>query len=67
MIEDKKLLPIENKVVAFAQRMSDISGKAWEVFRDGKGAVDCGLVGTCETAQKFKLLTIVYPSSLSHR
>ena len=66
-MENLNLLPIENKAVSFAQSMADISGKPWEVFRDGKGAVDVGLAGTCETAPKFRLLTVVNPKNQSHK
>lgn len=56
-----KFLPIEQKMIDFAQVMANQSGKSWEVFRDSRGAVDTGLQGTCADCPKFKLLVTVSP------
>ncbi len=58
---EKRLLPIEKSMVRQAQQFANMSGKPWEIFRDGRGAVDLALVGTCAQESKFKLIMTVEP------
>jgi hypothetical protein len=54
-------LPIEQKIIDHAQTLANMSGKAWEVFRDGRGAVDTALEGACVDNHKFRLIVTIFP------
>lgn len=54
-------LKIEQDMIAYAIRMAEQTGKSWEVFRDGRGALDIALIGTCACCPKFRLLVTIHP------
>ena len=56
-----QFLKIEQDMIDFARRMAVATGKSWEVFRDGRGAVDLALAGTCAASPKFRMLCLVTP------
>jgi hypothetical protein len=58
-------LPVEQSMIEYAQRFANMSNKPWEVFRDGKGAVDLALLGTCANEPKFRLVMVVKPQEVS--
>ena len=61
MNELTQFLPIEKSMIEHAQKFANMSGKSWEVFRDGRGAVDLALSGTCEQESKFRFIAKIDP------
>ena len=62
----QKPLKIEQDAINWATQFANQSLKTWEVFRDGRGAVDIGLSGTCNSNPKFRLIAEVKPQGVTH-